>query len=128
MEGELQEAVGMNVRRLRAELGYSQESFGQSIGWHRTFVGAVERGERNLTLRTVERLAQQLGVHPLDLLLDPERVSVLRTEEGAPRFVDRPTLRAADRALGSSGRPVPPGSARDQPPVRRPRPSGADPA
>jgi len=51
-------------------MGHSQESFGEHVGWHRTFVGAVERGERNLTLRTVERLAQQLSVHPLALLFD----------------------------------------------------------
>ena len=51
-------------------MGFSQESFGVHVGWHRTFVGAVERGERNLTLRTVERLARQLSVHPLALLFD----------------------------------------------------------
>jgi transcriptional regulator with XRE-family HTH domain len=70
MEGDLQHIVGDNVRRLRRQMGYSQESFGEHVGWHRTFVGAVERGERNLTLRTVERLAQQLCVHPLALLFD----------------------------------------------------------
>jgi transcriptional regulator with XRE-family HTH domain len=70
MEGDLQHVVGANLRRLRREMGYSQESFGEHVGWHRTFVGAVERGERNLTLRTVERLAQQLCVHPLALLFD----------------------------------------------------------
>lgn len=70
MEGELQHVVGDNLRRLRRQMGYSQESFGEHVGWHRTFVGAVERGERNLTLRTVERLAQQLCVHPLALLFD----------------------------------------------------------
>ncbi len=70
MEGDLQHIVGENLRRLRRQMGYSQESFGEHVGWHRTFVGAVERGERNLTLRTIERLAQQLCVHPLALLFD----------------------------------------------------------
>jgi transcriptional regulator with XRE-family HTH domain len=70
MEGDLQEIVGENLRRLRLHLGHSQESFGEHVGWHRTFVGAVERGERNLTLRTVERLAAQLDVDPLSLLFD----------------------------------------------------------
>lgn len=70
MEGDLQHIVGANLRRLRRQMGHSQESFGEHVGWHRTFVGAVERGERNLTLRTIERLAQQLGVHPLALLFD----------------------------------------------------------
>ena len=76
VEGDLQAIVGANLRRLRKEAGFSQESFGQHIGWHRTFVGAVERGERNLTLRTVERLCQQLGVHPFDLLWDRSGVGV----------------------------------------------------
>ncbi len=77
MEGDLQVIVGANLRRLRRARGWSQESFGHHIGWHRTFVGAVERGERNLTLRTVERLCQQLGVHPVDLLWD-------RSSHGVP--------------------------------------------
>lgn len=76
MEGDLQIVVGANLRRLRKAAGFSQESFGQHIGWHRTFVGAVERGERNLTLRTVERLCQQLEVHPFDLLWDRSGVGV----------------------------------------------------
>lgn len=76
MEGDLQIVVGANLRRLRKAAGFSQESFGQHIGWHRTFVGAVERGERNLTLRTVERLCQQLDVHPFDLLWDRSGVGV----------------------------------------------------
>lgn len=70
MEGDLQHVVGANLRRLRRQMGHSQESFGEHVGWHRTFVGAVERGERNLTLRTVERIAQQMCVHPLALLFD----------------------------------------------------------
>ena len=70
MEGQMQVVVGENLRRLRRQMGFSQESFGEHVGWHRTFVGAVERGERNLTLRTIERLADQLNVHPLALLFD----------------------------------------------------------
>ena len=72
MEGELQRAVGRNVRRVRNERGLSQEQFGEVVGWHRTLVGAVERGERNLTLKSVERVSIQMGVDPLDLLRDPE--------------------------------------------------------
>ena len=70
MEGQLQQVVGANLRRLRQRLRCSQESFGELVGWHRTFVGAVERGERNLTLRTIERLAEQLEVDALTLLVD----------------------------------------------------------
>lgn len=95
MEGEMQVVVGENLRRLRKQLGFSQESFGEHVGWHRTFVGAVERGERNLTLRTVERLANQLEVHPLALLFDGVATfhPVLESGPGA-----RPVTFAADRA------------------------------
>ena len=68
MEGELQRVVGEQVRRVRAERGLSQEALADALGVHRTYLGAVERGERNLTLRTVERLADRLDVPVRDLL------------------------------------------------------------
>jgi transcriptional regulator with XRE-family HTH domain len=40
------------------------------MGYHRTMIGAIERGKRNLTLSSVERLARQLEVDPLELLSD----------------------------------------------------------
>jgi transcriptional regulator with XRE-family HTH domain len=67
-DGELQRTVGENLRRLRTARGLSQEAFADQLGYHRTYIGGVERGERNLTLRTVERLADILGVEPLELL------------------------------------------------------------
>lgn len=67
-EGELQRRVGENLRRIRIETGMSQESFAEHLGVHRTYVGSLERGERNLSLRSVERLADQLQRDPLDLL------------------------------------------------------------
>lgn len=42
----------------------SQETFPELVGMHRTYVGAVERGERNLTLATVERYAGRIGAPP----------------------------------------------------------------
>jgi transcriptional regulator with XRE-family HTH domain len=66
-EGDLQRRVGANLRRLRVAQGFSQEGFADRLGYHRTYIGGVERGERNLTLRTIERLADSLGVDPLDL-------------------------------------------------------------
>lgn len=68
MEGDLQKTLGRNVRAHREQRGISQEDFAQELGFHRTYLGAVERGERNLSLRSVERLASQLRVDPVDLL------------------------------------------------------------
>lgn len=69
--GTLQRAVGANVRRLREGRGLSQEAFALELDYHRTYIGGVERGERNLTLQTVERFAAALGVTPWELLEGP---------------------------------------------------------
>ena len=68
MEGELQERVGRNLRRYRAALGLSQEALADELGVHRTYMGGLERGERNLTLKSLERIAERLNVDPLTLL------------------------------------------------------------
>ncbi|CPR96163.1 helix-turn-helix domain-containing protein [Mycobacteroides abscessus] len=72
MEGQLQKIVGRNLRRYRKERGLSQEAFADHVGFHRTYMGAVERGERNLTLQTVEKIADFLKIDPLALLSEPK--------------------------------------------------------
>ena len=66
--GDLQKAVGRNLRAYRMERGLSQEAFAKVLGVHRTYMGGVERGERNLTLKSVERMAEKLGMEARDLL------------------------------------------------------------
>lgn len=68
MEGELQRVLGRNLRTYREDRGLSQEDFALVLGVHRTYMGGVERGERNLTLKSVERIAATLKVDPLELL------------------------------------------------------------
>ena len=68
MEGDLQKTLGRNLRRYREERGLSQEAFANVLGVHRTYMGGVERGERNLTLRSVERIAAMLALAPVELL------------------------------------------------------------
>jgi transcriptional regulator with XRE-family HTH domain len=68
MDRDLQRAVGRNLRRYRQERGLSQEAFADMVGVHRTYMGGLERGERNLTLRSVERIAATLKLDPLDLM------------------------------------------------------------
>lgn len=67
---ELQKIVGRRLREQRESLGLSQEAMAERLGYHRTFLGSVERGERNLTLASVEQLAASLGVRAIDLLRD----------------------------------------------------------
>ena len=66
--GDLQKTVGRNLRAYRMERGLSQEAFADVLGVHRTYMGGVERGERNLTLQSLEKMAEQIGVEPLTLL------------------------------------------------------------
>jgi transcriptional regulator with XRE-family HTH domain len=68
MEGDLQRIVGRNLRAYRKARGLSQEAFADVLGVHRTYMGGVERGERNLTLKSVERIAASIEVKPLALL------------------------------------------------------------
>lgn len=60
--------VAENLRRLRLEREWSQEDCAEKCGLHRTYVGAVERGERNITLATLDTIAAAFGVTPIDLL------------------------------------------------------------
>ncbi|HVQ57342.1 MAG TPA: helix-turn-helix transcriptional regulator [Solirubrobacterales bacterium] len=68
MEGNLQRTLGRNIRAYREARGLSQEAFAEMIGFHRTYVGGLERGERNLTLKNVEKIAAKLDLEPLALL------------------------------------------------------------
>lgn len=68
MEGDLQRILGQNLRAYREARGLSQEAFANVLGVHRTYMGGLERGERNLTLRSVERIAEKIEVEPLALL------------------------------------------------------------
>lgn len=57
-----------NVRRRRLELDLSQEELAERAGVHRTYVGMLERGEKNVTIYNIDRLAGALEVEPHVLL------------------------------------------------------------
>ena len=71
-DGHLQRTLGKNLRTWRTEKGLSQEAFADVLGYHRTYVGGLERGERNVTLKSLERIARTLDVDPASLLAKGE--------------------------------------------------------
>jgi len=60
-------AFGLAVRRFRGRSGLSQEGLADLTGIHRTYIGGIERGERNPTLLMIHRLAKALGIKPTQL-------------------------------------------------------------
>jgi transcriptional regulator with XRE-family HTH domain len=69
----LRQRLGRAVRRLRSARGFSQESFAVHVGVHRTYMGAVERGEQNISLDNIERIAKGVGLTAAQLLAEAER-------------------------------------------------------
>lgn len=74
----LNDLVAVNLRDLRQRAGLSQEELAARCGVHRTYIGSVERGERNITLDTLQKIAKALETDPLRLLMAEER----RTSDG----------------------------------------------
>ena len=72
MRHSLQLALGKAVRRLRAKEGFSQESFAAHCKIHRTYMGGIERGTRNVSLQNIERIARGLGLTAGELLTEAE--------------------------------------------------------
>lgn len=62
------EKFGAQVRQLRKALGLSQEDLAELTDLHRTYIGGIERGERNVALINIIRLAKALNVSPSELL------------------------------------------------------------
>ena len=53
---------GERIRELRLAQGYSQETFAYEVGLDRTYIGGIERGERNVALRNIQKIAVTLGI------------------------------------------------------------------
>jgi transcriptional regulator with XRE-family HTH domain len=61
-------ALGARVRSLRKDRGLSQEAFAAQAAIDRSYMGGIERGERNVTLETLVRLANALGISLAELV------------------------------------------------------------
>lgn len=59
---------GDKVRKERHKKGLSQEEFASIAGVHRTYIGMIERGEKNITLNNIEKIAKALGMKPSELI------------------------------------------------------------
>jgi transcriptional regulator with XRE-family HTH domain len=69
----VQQALGRRIRELRSKRGWSQEEFADICGLHRTYMGSIERGERNLTIVSILTVAQHLEMTVSQLLSGLER-------------------------------------------------------
>ena len=67
-DNDLLKTLGRQLRALREQTGKSQDTLANDSGLHRTYIGAVERGERNPTIITLSRYAAGLGLTVADLV------------------------------------------------------------
>lgn len=74
MDAKLSSIAGLNIRKYRKLLGISQEELANKSGLHRTYIGGVERGERNITLDSLQVIAQSLNVAPVLLVTEDGNV------------------------------------------------------
>ena len=65
---DINKEVGFNIRTIRQERGFSQEKLAALADLHRAYVGQIERGEKNIGLKNLEKIAKALNVNIKDLL------------------------------------------------------------
>ncbi len=65
---DINKKVGLNIRKIREEKDLSQEKLAALANLHRTYIGQIERGEKNIGLKNLEKIAKALKVNIRDLL------------------------------------------------------------
>ena len=58
----IEEKIGNRIRKLRTSINISQEELADRCSLHRTYIGSVERGERNITVKNLDKIAKALNV------------------------------------------------------------------
>lgn len=71
MSEKLRRVLASNIRKRRLAMGLSQESLASVCNLHRTYIGGVERAERNITLEALSKIATALEISPDELLRMP---------------------------------------------------------
>ena len=64
---DINKEVGFNIRRIREELGISQEKLAALADLHRAYIGQIERGEKNIGFKNIEKIAKALHVNVKEL-------------------------------------------------------------
>ncbi|MCP4607161.1 MAG: helix-turn-helix transcriptional regulator [Planctomycetes bacterium] len=70
---EINKEVGLNIRKIREDKGLSQEKLAALADLHRTYIGQIERGEKNVSLESLEKIAKALDVD-IRVLVDVDSV------------------------------------------------------
>lgn len=70
---KLRNVFASRIRAERLRLGFSQEDLAERTGLHRTYIGSIERGERNVSIDNIEKIARSLGLRAADLLISEKK-------------------------------------------------------
>ena len=67
---DIKKVLGMNLKRNRIKMGYSQEQFAEMCGLHRTYISDIECFQRNVSIENIQKIADALGVEAYTLLIE----------------------------------------------------------
>lgn len=94
----ISERIGDALRRRREARDVSQEAFADEIGMHRTYYSALERGENNLTVKTLARVCSGLNARIWEVMKDAEVASLPAAAEPSPRTYVRKRKGSANKS------------------------------
>ena len=72
MDDDILKRFGLTIKRLREKKGISQEKLGEISNLHRTYIGMIERAEKNVTLKSIEKLAKALEMEISEIFVEME--------------------------------------------------------